>query len=155
MLLVVLLLCYLEFVRTTGIRPLPLPFVFQAPRMNQNAPNWIKEEARAWAPWIVKTPLISIIIIKGPDIFLGGNHFTFSMRMGVLTVVIASLILTSGVMRVGDGVERVGDGIARVGDGIARVGDALGDDVSVGTGLKWIGLGIGAVAISNVIMSRK
>jgi len=121
----------------------PPQFILREP------PQWMQKEARAWAPWTLKTPVISIIILKGPDLFPGGKLFSFNMRMGVLTCIMTALVATTGVASVGGGVAQAGDGVASVGDGVAQAGASIKTGLeAIGLGLGTIGLGLGAVGIS-------
>ena len=72
---------------------------------------------------------------------------TVPMRLGVLTVIVASLVLQSGF----ESVDSLG---TNVGTGITEAGREVGGGLrEVGGGLKWIGVGIGlgltAAAVGN------
>lgn len=87
--------------------------------------------------WMVKTSIIGGIIWLVPM----PSSMSSPMRLGTLTIIMASLILQDGSINVGNGIKTAGK---EVGGGLSSVG--------LGIGLGF-GLGLASLAVSNVLVA--
>ena len=88
------------------------------------------EDNKVWGNWIIKTGAIGSIIGLLPM----PNSITFPMRLGVLTVIMAALVIESGTDKTSKSWNGLGESL---GNGISSAGN------SIGNGISSIGLGLG------------
>ena len=79
------------------------------------------EDASTWGTWVLKTGAIGGIICLIP---MPGT-VTFPMRLGVLTIIMATLIVESGTDKTSKSISDVGKGISDAGNGVG-MGIAIG-----------------------------